>query len=148
MGTAKVWKLGKKWAGISARGKRVVKDTKDAARTAVGLSKSSSKKSKTSRKNTTKNKGGNRMGKGKSTTRTLFKLLRIGSLAGSAIYHAARSDLTAKNKFIGAFRTYTAYDMSSGKFDAGSLLQGYGPYAVTCAVTYGIPKLVGMIRRL
>jgi len=46
------------------------------------------------------------------------------------------------------FSVYSGYNIKDGSFDWGRLAQGWGPFVTTCLATYGVPKLMGIIRRL
>ena len=85
---------------------------------------------------------------GKSMTRTAFKLIRLGALAAPALAHGMRRDLDTREKIITVFSRYTGYRMDDGTFHSEYLAEGWGPYIMACVATYGIPKLVGIIRRL
>ena len=84
---------------------------------------------------------------GKSMTRTAFKLIRLGALAGPGIYQALRP-ATAEKKMMRVLRTYTGYNIEDGSFSAVELTKGWGPYLMACLATYGIPKISSILRRL
>ena len=81
-------------------------------------------------------------------TRTAFKLIRIGALAGPGLEAVINPGLTNAEKMVRIMRRYTGYNMVTGKMDWGSLAEGYGPYLGACLATYGIPKISGILRRL
>ena len=80
-------------------------------------------------------------------TQSLMKYVRLAALAGPGIAVAMQND-TAQNKIRNGLLNYTGFDMYSGSFDAAALMRGWGPYAASVAVTYGIPKLAGILRGL
>jgi len=89
-------------------------------------------------------KGGHHSG-GFNTSK-MFKFLRIGALAAPAAVRALGPG-TAQQKFTLAICDYTGFDMSNGTFHAEYLKRGWLPYIATAALTYGIPKLLQLIRR-
>jgi len=157
MSKAKVWKMGNRWAGISARGKRVVESTKAAAMKAVGLSQSQStkktetksKKNPNRRKTNLTNKGNRRRG---NLQATAFKLIRIGSLVAPAIstykdgvaHHGGSTMMGVASALSG----YGGYDTAQKKFRLDLLARHWTPFLGAVAATHGIPKIAGMIRRL
>lgn len=116
----------------------------------IKSSKSSkSKKSTPKRKRnpSKRGKGGRRMGN-KSITRTAFKWLRVGSLvapAAAMILDPSRANKEKVERIIEMYSGYNPYDRT-WKWE--SLMQGWAPYIGTCLMTYGVPKLVSIIRRL
>ena len=80
-------------------------------------------------------------------TRTAFKLVRIAALAAPAIYTATQS-IPAEQKVNQILNDYTGYNMAAGNWKAERLLRGWGGYLGACLTTYGIPKLIGIIRKL
>lgn len=85
---------------------------------------------------------------GKSTTRTLYKLLRMGAFAAPALVTATRADLNTSDKIKTVFADYTGYNLHTGEWHGHRLLHGWGAYIGACAATYGIPKAIGLLRRL
>ena len=134
------------WKTKGATKKNALKRAWAAFRRAKGSSKSSLKKGKTTRKTKRKSnpKGGNRR-MGKNTTARLFKLVRLGALAAPAISYAMGGG-SGEDKVKSIMHAYTGY--RDGKFDFHKLAIGWGPYLGAIVVTYGIPKLAGLIRRL
>lgn len=113
-------------------------------------SRSKSRKAKTTRK-TTKRKsnpkrGGNRR-MGKNTTAKLFKLVRLGALVAPGATAFMERGLTKGGAELAVSR-YTGYDFASHQFRGDLLAQGWLPYLAAVGVTYGIPKLAGLIRKL
>ena len=86
---------------------------------------------------------------GKSIARTVMKWLRIGALVAPAVEAAVNPKWPkAENKLHVIMYRYSGYDMNTGKWHPEALLQGWGPYLGTCLATYGIPKLMGIIRKV
>jgi len=79
-------------------------------------------------------------------TRGAFKFLRLGALAAPGIVRAIGPG-TTEDKVKMGLRAYTSYNAYTGKCEPAALIEGYGPYVLTSIVTWGIGKLVGMIRR-
>ena len=80
-------------------------------------------------------------------TRTAFKLIRLGALAAPGIYRAAKGG-RPEDVVNDIFAYYTGYNVKDRKFRWEWLMQGWGPYLGAVFTTYGIPKLVSIIRRL
>ena len=86
---------------------------------------------------------------GKSLSRTVMKWLRIAALVGPAAEAAINPKWPKpKDKLHVILYRYSGYDMDTGKWHPEALLQGWGPYLGTCLATYGIPKLMGIIRKI
>ena len=87
-----------------------------------------------------------RRGSGKSLVKTAFKFIRLGALIAPGI-HTATSIGGMRGVEV-ALGNYGGINSSTGKFDWGVLADAWMPYLGACAVTYGIPKIVSIIRRL
>lgn len=88
------------------------------------------------------------MGKGgKSLQRTVFKWLRIAALVGPGAVAFTKGG-TTEEKLSYVLAKYTGYQAWDERFNFSQLVEGYGPFLVTTLVTYGIPKIAGIIRRL
>lgn len=87
------------------------------------------------------------MSKGGFNTQKIFKYLRLGSLAlpGAGV---AMSNDPAPTKIWRITKMYTGYDSATRKWSLGNMAEGYLPFLGTTLVTYGIPKIAGMLRRL
>ena len=84
-------------------------------------------------------------------TRTAFKLIRLAAFAAPAVEAAIHPGWSPHTKFRVGMRRYTGLDLAhpgGPKFNWGWLVEGWGGYVAACATTYGIPKLVSIIRRL
>lgn len=86
-------------------------------------------------------------GGGKSLQRTIFKLIRVGALAAPLVNDVIRGK-TMQQKAIYAIESYTGYNMDKGRFDWRWLARGWTPFLAACLATYGIPKIIGIIRKL
>jgi hypothetical protein len=84
---------------------------------------------------------------GKNLQATVFKWLRIGSIFAPEIARALNKKSGAEIAYNFVYEK-TGYNMDDGTFEFGRLLKGWGPFIATSLVTYGIPKLIGIIRRL
>jgi hypothetical protein len=90
---------------------------------------------------------------GKSLQTQVFKWLRIGALAAPGAV-VALSPGTPGGKFNAAMELYTGVNIQESKdtgtcaFHAEKLAAGWMPFLMTTLVTYGIPKLAGIIRRI
>ena len=80
-------------------------------------------------------------------TQKIFKYVRIGALAAPAIGRAMRP-VSNEQKVRDIVVAYFGYDMNTNTFKLGALKEGWGPYLASVAVTYGIPKIAGIIRGL
>ena len=88
---------------------------------------------------------------GKSMTRTAFKFIRLGALAGPAIARYAESDGAGMGQFgklADALCSYGGWSIGHRRFEADLFARAWTPFVLACAATYGIPKLVSIIRRL
>jgi len=85
---------------------------------------------------------------GKSITRTVMKLMRVGALVAPAAAVIADTGQSNQSKVYNIVYKYTGYNMADGTFDMGRIMQGWGPFIGVTLVTYGIQKLSGIIRRL
>lgn len=93
--------------------------------------------------------GGRKMGsKGFLNASTIMKFARIGALAVPAAGIAMRKDLDHYWKARLISKAYTGFDFATGKFNYKDLATGWLPYVATVAITHGIQKLAGMIRRM
>jgi len=131
----------KKW-GVSKRAWREYRKKHPKSK-----SKSSSK-TKTTKKKTSKStkKGGNRK-MGKSLQQTVFKWIRVAGLlapVGRAFVEGGSPAHMANT----AISRWTGYSFEEGIFRWEHLVEGWSPFVAACLATYGIPKLVGIIRRL
>lgn len=84
---------------------------------------------------------------GKSITRTAFKLIRIGALGAPALGRAMQKSST-QDKINDGVEDYTGYSLRHKDFKLERLARGWSPYLGACLATYGIPKLIGIIRKL
>jgi len=78
---------------------------------------------------------------------TFFKFIKIGAFVAPAV-HAALSRDNNRDRLSYGLEKYTGYNINGGYFRAESLLEGWGPYIATLAITAGVQKLGGLIRRL
>jgi len=92
-----------------------------------------------------KNKGG-----GKSFSRTAFKLIRLAALLAPGISAAVNESYDTRTKVRVAMRRYTGYDPQhhGGTFKFEWLAEGYTPFIAASAVTYLVPKITGLIRKI
>jgi len=97
-------------------------------------------------RNVTRRKNTHR--RGKSMVTTAFKLVRLGALAAPAANELIFGADTPAGRVKHVIKAYTGYDMYSGTFAFENLAKGWLPYIGACLTTYGIPKLVNIIRRL
>lgn len=78
-----------------------------------------------------------------------MKWLRVAALAGPGLEAALNPKYPKANqKLQVALCRYTGYDIRTGEFHPEWLTIGWGPYLLTSLITYSIPKLTGIIRRL
>ena len=80
-------------------------------------------------------------------TQGIFKLLRIAALAAPAVAEAV-SSASPQDKVMHALANYTGYDFMSGTVNPSWLIRGYGPFLLTSLATIGIPKLMGIIKKV
>lgn len=117
---------------------------------AVASWKGSKKPSRktTSRRRTTTKGGRATVGRKQGfSTQKLFKYVRLAALVAPT----AAVVLSKKTNYDRArygTRWLTGYDFHTGKFSLDDLAKGWLPYLASVGVTYGIPKIAGMIRGL
>jgi hypothetical protein len=97
----------------------------------------------------TRTKGTNPMAKrrGFLNTSTFMKFARLFALAAPAAAVAIGPG-TPQDKIKEGGRIYTGFDMNTGQWSLANLAQGWLPYIGTALATFGISKIIGMIRRL
>lgn len=81
-------------------------------------------------------------------TPQVMKIVRLAALAAPAVSVAMDPRWTGEQKLKVGLAYYTGFDVDSGKFYAQNLAKGWLPFLAATLITYGIPKLTGMIRRL
>jgi len=127
------------------------KSMKAAARSWKGGKKSpkkSVKRSAGSRPKARAKTGGRKVAKGGINSQKVMKLIRLAALGMPAVSAALEPGISPQGKLRNALKMYTGYDIAYGNFSFGDLAKGWTPYLAAIAVTYGIPKLSGMIRGL
>ena len=87
------------------------------------------------------------MGKSGFNTQKIMKYLRLAALAGPGA-HAVLTYGANKDGLTHALLRYTGFDMRTGQFNGAALASGWMPYLASVGVTYGVPKLAGIIRGL
>ena len=143
----KVWKIvggHRRYVGLDAKGRwKFLKTPKGAKRGTKSSRKSNPKRRRKNMGRRKKRRGG------KSLAKTVMKWLRIGALVGPGVQAAVDPRYpSAGEKLHVALCRYTGFDSKDGSFHPEWLMIGWGPYLATCLITYGIPKLTGIIRRL
>jgi hypothetical protein len=82
-------------------------------------------------------------------TGTIFKFVRIGAFLapglarGGAIYAAEKNPIRAVSEGLGIYAGW-----QDGQFNIGAALGAWTPFIVASAMTYGIPKITSLIRRI
>jgi len=77
----------------------------------------------------------------------IFKYVRMASVAAPAVAAVVERGLTMEAAKA-ALHRYSGYDIDRGVFEPQKLIEGWGPFLATTAVTYGIQKLSAILRRL
>jgi len=137
--------------GISKKAWRVFRGRKKRPRSRASNPKRR-KKSNPNRRTRKMGRKNKRRG-GKSLQQTVFKYLRLGSLAAPGLIYATQP-LKLDQKLNEIFRVYSGVNIKHSiesnefQFDWKRLAMGWGPFLATTLVTYGIPKLAGIIRRI
>jgi len=147
MTEAKVWKMGDKYAGISARGKRVVKNTKAAAEKAVGIT---GKKSKSSKKVVKTRKKVRKTAK-KKTKRRYSMTIPLAPVLGLAA-PLVHSIPWFKQDIVSGFNDLSAsilgYDFKAAQFDWNTMKRGLVPIVLGLLVHKFIGGKLGVNRML
>lgn len=107
----------------------------------------SSKSTKTSKKRTSNKRSVKRTGKKGFNVQSLFKWIRLGAVVAPGIGRYEEIQGSPAFKAVGAIKSYAGI-RTDNIFDAGLLGRMWIPFLATTAVTYGIPKLAGIIRKL
>ena len=81
------------------------------------------------------------------STQTIYKWARIAAGVAPLVATVAEKGLTA-DAAKAALHRYSGYDIDRGVFEPHKLLEGWGPLLATTAITWGIQKISGMLRRL
>ena len=84
---------------------------------------------------------------GKSLQSQVFKWLRVGALVAPAINDVLRGQ-TTQQKAVFVIESYSGYNIDKGQWKWEWMARGWTPFLLTSLATYGIPKLMGIIRRL
>lgn len=84
---------------------------------------------------------------GKFNTQKLFKLVRLGALALPAAT-TVMQPISNEAKMKQLSLDYFGVNPDDGSFKFSRLAKGWMPYAASIGVTYGIPKLAGLLRGL
>jgi len=92
------------------------------------------------------------MAKGKSTRRSsgfntqkVMKYVRLAALLAPVAFEVMKAD-TMQNKALHVIENTTGFNMNTGTFNGAALIRGWGPLLAATLVTYGVPKIAGMIR--
>ena len=88
-----------------------------------------------------------KVGKSGFNTQKIMKYVRLAALGAPAAAIAMGAG-TPEQKIRSGIVRYTGFNMDTGEFSFASLAKGWTPFAAATAVTYGIPKLAGIIRGL
>ncbi|GAH44540.1 unnamed protein product [marine sediment metagenome] len=121
---------------------------KQAAASWKGGRKKSSTSRKTSSTSRSRTKGRVRkVGKNGFNTQKIMKYIRMASLATPIVAGVAQHGMTIEAAKA-AMKGYTGVDLATGQFDLKALIAGWTPFVAATAVTYGVPKLAGIIRGL
>ena len=114
----------------------------------AGKPKAASRIRSVAKRSSSKPKGGtSRMGKKNGfNTQKIFKYVRIGALALPAVttLTSGQQPATMANQLK---KDYFGVD-ANGQFNIQYLAKGWMPFIAASAITYGIPKAMGMLRGL
>jgi len=125
--------------GISKKAWRVFRGRKKRPRSRVSNPKT---KRRTRRMVRRKKRRG-----GKSLQATVFKWMRVGAIFAPGLAIAVQKKST-EAKVEEVVEAYFGYNIPQKKMVFSSLLRGWGPFIGATLVTYGIPKLAGILRRI
>ncbi len=91
------------------------------------------------------------MGKSKNKKRrgfssqTLYKYIRLIGIGAPAISGVIQHGFTMQAANT-AVKGWTGVDLTTGQFNLADLAAGWTPALATVGVTYGVPKIAGLIR--
>ena len=103
-------------------------------------------RAKPRRRAAAKTGGRKTMGKSGFNQQKIFKYVRLAALALPAA-DIALSGQSTETKIARAKKDYFGVD-ANGNFNLAYLAKGWLPFAASIGVTYGIPKLAGILRGL
>ena len=127
--------------GISKKAWRIFRGRKKSRSRKVTRRKSNPKRRRRKLGRRKKRRGG------KSLQRTLFKYMRIGALVAPQGYNMLKYPGDWERNVADFLYDYFGYNPADGSWKLERLAKGWGPFMAACLTTYGIPKLVGIIRR-
>ena len=111
-------------------------------------SKKKGKSTSKTRKSSKKSRGGNRkVARRGFNTAKIMSMMRMVSLVAPMATRMLESS-TPEQKLNRTIADYTGYHLRDGTWSLNNLKRGWLPYLTTSLVTYGIPKLTGLIRKL
>ena len=84
---------------------------------------------------------------GKSLTQQAFKWIRVGALVAPEVAEVMRYGFN-RDTIRTMIAHKTGYNIDSGTWSAGDLTAGWLPYVASVVVTYGVPKIASILRRL
>ena len=147
---AKYWKIRKGvWGYVTPSGRRGIAKSETEAKRLVGESRKNKKSNKNPKRRRfslpRRRRPRRRYGFG---VRSIFKIVRWGSLAAPAAVVAMDSSLDWHGKINRIVSWYTGYSPAEQKFRWEDLKRGWLPYVVVSLFTTFIQKINGIIRRL
>jgi len=90
--------------------------------------------------------------KGGNLQATAFKFIRLGSLLAPGLHTFGEAQAHYGGDMVmagaSALAGYGGWDTAQGKFRPELFAKHWLPFLGSVAATYGIPKLVGIIRRI
>ncbi|GAG98962.1 unnamed protein product, partial [marine sediment metagenome] len=108
----------------------------------------SSNKTKSKKGRTQSTGGSGKVGRKGFSLSKIFKFVRLGALAMPAaqILMEPGADMAKKGRNLQ--RAYFGVEPTTGKFDFNMLARGWMPFIGATLITYGIPKITGLLRSL
>jgi hypothetical protein len=84
---------------------------------------------------------------GKSLTQQAFKWIRVGALVAPEVAEVMQYGLN-RDSMRSIISHKTGYNIDTRTFDWGELAVGWMPYIASVLVTYSVPKIASILRRL
>lgn len=79
--------------------------------------------------------------------KTAMKWLRVGALAAPAMRRVIQYKDTPERIPVWVVKDYTGFDMDDGSWSLQAAAQGWLPFIGVTALTVGVQKLTGILRR-
>lgn len=80
--------------------------------------------------------------------RTVLRFIKMGAFVAPPLGEAVRPDIHSQDKVMRILEGWSGFNLETGKWTFSELKRGWLPYIITDLMEVGVPKIIGMIRRL